>query len=94
MELHDAVKILRWRNKQSLQEVANAIDSSKSHVWEIELNRQMNPTIDTVKKLARHFKITTSQLIGEKPFKITEREVLFLKEYYEELQLKQRRKGK
>ena len=50
-----ASKLNRLRNnkRQTLQEVADAVGVSKTHIWELEKGRAGNPTIDLVIKLAK-----------------------------------------
>lgn len=65
MPLGDRIKELRLRNKESLQQLADAIGASKAHIWEIESNRSKNPSIDLLQRLAEHFKTTVAFLIDE-----------------------------
>ena len=67
MALGAKLKELRVRKKESLQQVADAIGSSKAHVWELETGKSKNPSIDSLNKLAEHFNVTVGFLIGEEP---------------------------
>ncbi len=60
-------RIKQWRVKtnQSLQDVADAVKVSKAHIWEIERGGSQNPSMDLLKKLAEHFGVSVSKLIGE-----------------------------
>ncbi len=59
--LHD----LRLRKGQSLQEVADAVGVSKTHVWELEKGRTENPSLEMLTALANHFGVTIRSLVGE-----------------------------
>ena len=61
----ETVKRLRTEANQSLQDVADSADLSKSFVWEIEQGRQPNIGLLALKKLADHFHVTIGFLLGE-----------------------------
>jgi transcriptional regulator with XRE-family HTH domain len=61
------LKDLRVKKKESLQQVADAIGSSKAHIWELETGKNKNPSVDSLNKLAEHFNVTVAFLIGEDP---------------------------
>ena len=65
MSLAARIRELRLRSGQSLQEVADAIGVSKTHIWELEKGRSQNPSMDILGKLADHFKVTITSLVGE-----------------------------
>jgi transcriptional regulator with XRE-family HTH domain len=67
MSLATKLKELRVRKKQSLQDVADAIGASKTHVWDLETGRSSNPSVDLLKKLATHFQVRIADLVGENP---------------------------
>ena len=56
---------LRLKAGQSLQTVANAAGVSKAHIWELEKGRTDNPSMALVTRLADHFGVAVSSLIGE-----------------------------
>lgn len=65
MSLATRLQQLRLKKGQSLQEVADAISVSKTHVWEIEKGRSKNPSVDLIEKLADHYDVTVASLVGE-----------------------------
>ena len=65
MAIGDRLKELRLKKGDSLQQVADAIGASKAHIWELEMNRSRNPSLDLLQKLSSHFKTTVSYLIDE-----------------------------
>lgn len=65
MTLGLKLKSLREENKQSLQFVADSVDVSKTHIWELERGTSKNPSIELIKKLAIHFKVTIDHLTSE-----------------------------
>jgi transcriptional regulator with XRE-family HTH domain len=56
---------LRLQKKESLQQVGVAVGVSKAHIWELEKGRADNPSMALVQRLADHFKVTVTYLIGE-----------------------------
>jgi transcriptional regulator with XRE-family HTH domain len=54
---------LRLRSGKSLQEVADAIGVSKTHVWALEKGKSDNPSLDLVRKLADYFSVTVDFLV-------------------------------
>jgi len=67
MSLATKLKQLRVRNRQSLQDVADAIGASKTHIWDLETGRSSNPSVDLLTKLANHFNVGIADLVGENP---------------------------
>ena len=65
MDFTSRLKQLRLDKGQSLQEVADAVFASKAHIWEIENGRSRNPSIELLSRLAGHFGLSVSALIGE-----------------------------
>lgn len=56
---------LRANRRESLQDVASAVDVSKAHIWEIEKGRARNPSMALVTRLADHFRVSIGSLVGE-----------------------------
>lgn len=67
MALGARLKELRTKKGESLQQVADAIGSSKAHIWELETGKNRNPGAESLKKLAEHFRVSVGNLIGEDP---------------------------
>lgn len=67
MSLGLTLKTLRTRKKLSLQDVADAVEASKAHIWDLESGRAKNPSIELLTKLARCFDVPVADLIGENP---------------------------
>ena len=65
MGLGRRIAKLRMQKQESLQEVANAVDVSKAHIWELEKGRSDNPSMGLVTRLADHFGVSVSSLVGE-----------------------------
>ena len=61
------LKELRIRDRQSLQQVADGVGTSKTHVWDMEQGNSANPSRALLMKLADHFRISVSELVGEDP---------------------------
>jgi len=58
---------LRQESEESLQDVADAVGASRAHVWEVETGRTKNPSLDLIRRLADHFKVSVAWLVGEIP---------------------------
>lgn len=65
MSLAVRLRDLRTAKRESLQDVADAIKVSKTHIWELEKGKSTNPSTDLLKRLADHFSVTIAQLVGE-----------------------------
>jgi transcriptional regulator with XRE-family HTH domain len=65
MSLGSELKRLRIARKESLQDVADAVKASKAHIWDIERGASKNPTMELLDRLARHFGVSVSSLVGE-----------------------------
>lgn len=58
------IKALREERGLSLQEVADRAGLAKSHVWELEQGRSINPTIATAVGIARALGTSLDHLAG------------------------------
>jgi transcriptional regulator with XRE-family HTH domain len=65
MALGARITKLRLSQKESLQQVADAAGVSKAHIWELEKGRTDNPSMGLVTRLANHFGVSVSFLVGE-----------------------------
>jgi len=75
------LKRLRTKNKQSLQNVADAVGASKAHIWELETGKSKNPSMDLVKKLASHFDVSVGHLVGEGRENTSDLDAAFFRAY-------------
>lgn len=64
MSLGARIKELRLKHGQSLQDVADAVGVSKTHIWALERGETSNPSMELLKKLGEHFKVTLEYLAG------------------------------
>lgn len=64
MSLASRLKELRLSSGKSLQEVADAVGTSKPHLWELERGSSNNPSLELVKKLANYFGVKIDYLAG------------------------------
>lgn len=60
--LGETIKIFRGNRKMSLQDVATAAGLSKAHVWELEQGNSINPSIETLYKIAVALDMDAMQL--------------------------------
>lgn len=58
------LKALRKQRQLSLQDVADRADLSKSHIWEIENGRAVNPTISSAVQIANALGVSLDYLTG------------------------------
>jgi transcriptional regulator with XRE-family HTH domain len=61
--LSTTIKQLREKNGFSQEKLARLADISNNTVVKIEAEKNQNPTLDTLKKIASAFKITVDELI-------------------------------
>lgn len=64
MDIGERLHALRIASNQSLQAVADKVEMSKAHVWELEKGHSKNPSFELVQKLAAHFGVTIDVLTG------------------------------
>jgi transcriptional regulator with XRE-family HTH domain len=67
MSLASKIKELRVKKKKSLQDVADEVGASKAHIWDLEIGKSSNPSIDLLTKLAKCFGVSVAEMIGENP---------------------------
>jgi transcriptional regulator with XRE-family HTH domain len=78
MSIGARLKELRVKKNKSLQELADAVGASKAHIWEIERGGSKNPSMDLLTKLAEHFDVSVSYLVGEQPPSEEQEELIVL----------------
>ena len=64
MDIGERLHALRTASNQSLQSVANQLEISKAHVWELEKGLSKNPSFTLVQKIANHFGVSIDVLTG------------------------------
>lgn len=67
MTIGSKIKQLRTQRRESLQGLATAVGASKAHIWDIERGESKNPSLDLLRRIADHFKISIGELVGESP---------------------------
>lgn len=65
MGLGTKIAKLRLKRGESLQQVGDAVGVSKAHIYQLEKGRADNPSMALVERLADHFAVTVSYLVGE-----------------------------
>lgn len=66
MSLGAKLSELRMKKGESLQQTADIVGVTKTHIWELEKGKSANPSADLLRKLATHFKVTVDYLIDPK----------------------------
>ena len=59
----ERIRFLRIAAKQSLQDVATSIGSSKSHIHELENGNSNNPSLNLIRSLSIHFMVPVTALV-------------------------------
>lgn len=90
MSLGATLRNLRLRKGQSLQHVADAVGASKAHIWELETGKSRNPSIELLTRLADHYCVSVSTLIGENPDAVNEDQLLRMFRQFQKLEHGQR----
>ncbi|MGE3747003.1 MAG: helix-turn-helix domain-containing protein [Sphingomonadaceae bacterium] len=67
MSLGARLRDLRVRKNLSLQDVADAVNASKAHIWNLEKGTSDNPSMELLVGLATLFKVGVADLVGEDP---------------------------
>lgn len=67
MSLGAKLAQLRLRKGKSLQEVADAVGVSKTHIWQLEKGSSQNPSVELLRKLAEYFSVPLTFLSGDEP---------------------------
>ena len=65
MSLAVKLKMLRVKKRESLQQVADAVGISKTHVYDLEKGNSKNPSVDLLKQYSNHFGVPINTLVGE-----------------------------
>jgi transcriptional regulator with XRE-family HTH domain len=65
MSIGAKLKQRRMKKGWSLQQVAEEVGVSKAHIYELELNKVKNPSVETLKKLAKLFDIPLSYFLNK-----------------------------
>lgn len=65
MSIGAKLKQRRMKNGWSLQQVADEVGVSKAHIYELELNKVKNPSVETLKKLAKLFDMPLSFFLDD-----------------------------
>lgn len=63
--LGDRIHALRIKQGWTLQELADRVECSKSHVWELENGKNSNPTLAAIRAVARAFGVAIADIIAE-----------------------------
>ncbi|MFH2057958.1 MAG: helix-turn-helix transcriptional regulator [Pseudomonadota bacterium] len=60
-------KIKKARNlkKMTLEELANAVGSSKSYMWQLETDSKIKPSVELIAKIADALNVTVDYLIDQ-----------------------------
>ena len=58
------IKLLREMREMTLQQVGDASGLTKSHVWELERGRSVNPTVNAVWGLSAALCVSPAMLLG------------------------------
>ena len=65
MSLGAKLNKLRMKSGRSLQQLADEIEVSKAHIYELESGKVKNPSVEVLKKLAKLFAVPVTFFIEE-----------------------------
>ncbi|MER8577649.1 helix-turn-helix domain-containing protein [Mesorhizobium sp. M1423] len=65
MALAERIAELRRSRDESLQDVADKVGVTKTHIWELERGRTKNPSLSVIQGLADHFGVSIASLVDE-----------------------------
>jgi len=65
MSLATKLKELRIKQGKSLQQIADVVGISKTHVYDLEKGKSTNPSIELLKSYANQFQVSIKMLVGE-----------------------------
>lgn len=77
MSFASRLKEKRMRSGESLQTLAEAINVSKAHLWDLETGKSKNPSADLLTKLSDHFKVSVAWWFGEQVSEDNDLRVMF-----------------
>jgi transcriptional regulator with XRE-family HTH domain len=60
--------------------VADAVSVSRAHIWELETGNSKNPSLELLKNLASHFKVSVATLVGEEVTDSDEADMVMFRE--------------
>jgi transcriptional regulator with XRE-family HTH domain len=63
MSLGSKLYDLRAKKAESLQQAADNIGITKTHIWELEKGKSANPSAELLKKISDYYKVTIDYLI-------------------------------
>ncbi len=63
MSLGSKLYDLRTQKDKSLQQVADSIGITKTHIWELEKGKSANPSAELLKKIADFYRVTIDYLM-------------------------------
>jgi transcriptional regulator with XRE-family HTH domain len=63
MSLGSKLYDLRAQKAESLQQAADNIGITKTHIWELEKGKSANPSAELLKKISDYYKVTIDYLI-------------------------------
>ena len=63
--LGEKIRILRQKQRYTLEKLAELTESSKSYIWELENKNPPRPSAEKVAKIAAALKVTSDYLVDE-----------------------------
>ncbi len=65
MELSKKIKEARKKKRLTLDELAKAVESSKSYIWQLEKDPEKRPSFDIITKIAKVLELPLDYLADE-----------------------------
>ncbi len=65
MSLGAKLRKLRLKAGKTLQQIADKVEVSKAHIYQLEIGKAKNPSIEVIKKLAKLFSVPVTYFLEE-----------------------------
>ena len=65
MSLGAKLRKLRLKSGQSLQQIADKVEVSKAHIYELEIGKVKNPSVEVLKKLSKLLTVPITYFLEE-----------------------------
>jgi transcriptional regulator with XRE-family HTH domain len=62
----ESIKTLRKSNKMTLHEVADVVGCTHAYIWVLENKKDHTPSAQIIYNLAKLYRVTVEELMGEK----------------------------
>ena len=75
---NERLQALRKKKNMTLEQLANAVGSTKSYIWELESKPDKKPSAELVNNIAKALEVSVEKLMGSPE---TDEDSVFFREY-------------